>query len=532
METEVANNGSSQQPDLDKVLEKINEISKKSADGDYIFRGEPECYDKVSSNLYRLCCEYLHTEEVYFDIEGLQDNILEEVKTYIGEIVDIDETDNSGVLAELQNFGLDTNLIDFTEDSLIALFFACDDSHEEDGRVILLKDEKESDDYRIVSPRRITPRVESQKSVFVDSPTGFVEPDNLVTIPADLKFPILNYLEKYHRISIATIYNDQHEFIRRSTAREFHIGFAYQREADESKTREKKDRYYKNAIRYYTEAIKLKPNFAIAYNNRGVAYFNTGGFDAAIQDYNNSIRLNPEYAQVYNNRGVAYFNIVDFEAAIEDYNKAIDLNPEKANFYNNRGVAYDGIVDFEAAIEDFSRAIDLDPKDVRFYNGRGAAYRGAGDFEAAIEDYSRAIDLNPEDVRFYKGRGLAYRGAGDFEAAIEDFNKAIDLDPEDALFYSFRGDVYDEIGDFEAAIEDFNKAIDLDPKDARVYRSRGVAWLHLKEWQKAKADLTTAKDMGWNIVARFQKNYESVEEFEAKLGVQVPKDIAALLRRA
>ena len=87
-------------------------------------------------------------------------------------------------------------------------------------------------------------------------------------------------------------------------------------------------------------------------------------------------------------------------------------------------------------------------------------------------------------------------------------------------------------GDFEAAIENFNKAIDLDSEYARFYSNRGEVWLHLKKWRKAKADLTTAKKMGVDIIESFHNDYESVEEFEVKLGVQVPKDIAALLGRA
>ena len=47
METEAENNGSSQQPDLDKVLEKINEIAEKSADGDCIYRDEPDRADSA-----------------------------------------------------------------------------------------------------------------------------------------------------------------------------------------------------------------------------------------------------------------------------------------------------------------------------------------------------------------------------------------------------------------------------------------------------------------------------------------------------
>ena len=41
METQAEYNVSAEQPDLDKILEKIAEIAKASADGDYIYRGEP-----------------------------------------------------------------------------------------------------------------------------------------------------------------------------------------------------------------------------------------------------------------------------------------------------------------------------------------------------------------------------------------------------------------------------------------------------------------------------------------------------------
>ena len=628
METEVENNGSSQQPDLDKVLEKINEIAKESADGDYIYRGEPECYDKVSSSLYR---ESPAMNRTKIGIAYTQQAILEEAKAYIGQTDDIDKTDDIELLTELQHFGGKTNLIDFTADFLIALFFACDGSHEEAGRVILLKDEEESDDYRIASPRRITARVESQKSVFVDSPTGFVEPDNLVTIPADLKFPILDYLNKHHRISIATIYNDLHGFIQRSAHTEFLKALTCQRKASETENREEKLDLYKNAIIHHTEAIKLKSNYYAAYYNRGVAYYDIGKFDAAIddfnklidfphkdasvynvrglayagkkdfeaaiedhskaidldpedasayngrgvayarqsdfgaaiadfneaidlapedasaysnrgnaysdkgeldkaiQDYDRAIELNPELAEAYNNRGNAYSNKGELDKAIQDYRKSIDLDPEDASAYNNRGNAYDDIGDFEAAIADFNEAIDLAPEDARFYYNRGVAYGNIGDFEAAIQDFNKAIDLNPENARVYNGRGVAYGKTGDFEAAIDDFNEAIDLAPEDAGAYNNRGLTYRSKGDFEAAIDDFNEAIDLAPEDAGVYNNRGDAWLHLKEWEKAKTDLTTAKNMGCDIMGSFHNDYESVEDFEAKNEVKVPKDIAVLL---
>src|SRR5215475_12274825 len=41
----------------------------------------------------------------------------------------------------------------------------------------------------------------------------------------------------------------------------------------------------------------------IAYNNRGNAYMAKGEYDRAVQDYGESIKLNPNYARAFNNRG-------------------------------------------------------------------------------------------------------------------------------------------------------------------------------------------------------------------------------------
>ena len=88
---------------------------------------------------------------------------------------------------------------------------------------------------------------------------------------------------------------------------------------------------------------------------------------------------------------------------------------------------------------------------------------------------------------------------------------------------------YYKKGDFERAIADYTKVIELKPDFAEAYCNRGEAWLHLKEWEKAKSDLTTAKDMGRDIITSFHNDYESVADFEQRNGVKLPADIAAML---
>lgn len=332
-------NPSDTQTDLSRVLAKITEIANASATGDYIYRGESKYHNKVSSNLYR---EYKTDIEVEnFDIKVVQEEILKEAKEYTHK------TDEFEILAELQHYGGKTNLIDFTTDYLVALFFACDGNRDKPGRVILLKNQ--SGDYKVVKPSRTIARVGFQKSIFVQAPSGLVDPDIVVCIPADLKGDMLDYLRKHHDISTKTIYNDLQGFIEnrrthKSTYTEFYKGVTYQQRAALVGDRVEKQTWYDKAIVHYTAAIELAPGYAEGYNNRGIAYAGKGEFDKAIQDYNIAIELNPEEAKVYYNRGEAWLHLNEWEKAKADLSTAKDMGFDIfPSFYIDHGT----IVEFE-----------------------------------------------------------------------------------------------------------------------------------------------------------------------------------------
>ena len=365
METQAEDNVSAEQSDIDKVLEKINEIARISATGDYIYRGEPECYEKVSSSLYR---EYeINIEAEKFDITVVQKEILNEAREYTPH------KDVREILTELQHYGGKTNLIDFTTDYLVALFFACDGSPNLPSRIILLG--KESEAYDVLKPPRTIRRAEAQKSIFVQAQQGFVTPDKIVYIPSELKGDILEYLRKHHDISTKTIYNDLHGFIKnrsshKSAYTEFYKGLTCQGRGDSAKNTGESFRWYGHAIMHYTTAIELNPEVANIYYNRGKVYHAKREMDNAIQDYSKVIELNPEAYDVYVNRGNAYSYRGVFDLAMQDYSKAIELNPNNANTYYNRGLAYRKHGFFEKALQDFNKAIELDPEDAEAHQYR------------------------------------------------------------------------------------------------------------------------------------------------------------------
>ena len=409
-----------------KVRSIISEIEEKSADGDYIYRGEPKThkkppyYGKVSSSLWR----ELRLELEHFNIRLIEQEMLKTAKKHTGHpqqnlvadlptvwgisrgkgLVSVDlasvgekypsETEFE-LLTEIQHYGGKTNLIDFTTDYLIALFFACDGRHDKDGRVILQEIEEIKD--MINRPRNPQHRVIAQKSVFVHPAEGFIEPDEkyIVIISANLKQPLLEHLRKYHSVSTETIYNDTYGFIRnqsihRNAYTEFYRGYACQQRGEEATASEKKQKWYEEAVKHHTQAIELNPNLAEAYHNRGAAHEQRSDYQSAIIDFDKAIELDSNYGYSYSARGYVHGRRGDYELAIKDCNRGIELDSKNSFTYSARGEVYYGMGDYERAIEDYTKAIDLNPDDAETYYNRGRAQLRLEEWEKAKSDLTTA----------------------------------------------------------------------------------------------------------------------------------------------
>ena len=182
-------------------------------------------------------------------------------------------------------------------------------------------------------------------------------------------------------------------------------------------------------ILFYSQAIEIDPNYAMAYNNRGNVYYDRDEYGHALKDYNKAIAIKPDYAVALNNRGMAYLMIKDYEKALNDFNRAIELKHDYAYAYNNRGMVYYEKNDNDRAIIDFNKAIKLDRDYVYSYNNRGNAYYGQKNYEAAINDYTKAITIKPDFSFAYCNRGYAYFAKEDYEKALTDYNKALAINP-------------------------------------------------------------------------------------------------------
>ena len=83
----------------------------------------------------------------------------------------------------------------------------------------------------------------------------------------------------------------------------------------------------------YDQAIRLKPDLAEAYYNRGGALTSLGQLEEAVDSYGQAIELKADYAEAHSNRGNALSNLGRLGAAVADHRQAVSIAPQRGSFW-------------------------------------------------------------------------------------------------------------------------------------------------------------------------------------------------------
>jgi tetratricopeptide (TPR) repeat protein len=187
-------------------------------------------------------------------------------------------------------------------------------------------------------------------------------------------------------------------------------------------------------LRCYNEAVRLNPDYAVAFTFRGNARKAKGDLDGAMQDYNEAIRIEPDYLYALTCRGDARKANGDLDGAMRDYDEAIRFKPDYVYALTCRGVVRKAKGDLDRAMRDYDEAIRLEPDSDYALMSRGLAREAKGDLDGAMKDFDEVIRLRPDHAVAFFNRGIAHHKSASssgekpkYKAAIADYQKYLHL---------------------------------------------------------------------------------------------------------
>jgi Flp pilus assembly protein TadD len=141
----------------------------------------------------------------------------------------------------------------------------------------------------------------------------------------------------------------------------------------------------------------------------------------AVEAFDKAIVLCPEYADAWNGRGLALAELGELTDALACYDRAAALQADRPGAYFNRSAALHNLGRDVEALAAADRALALDPGSVPALNNRGNALRALGRLEEALAHYDLAVAGDPQNAQSRFNRAVCRLAAGDFARGWEEY---------------------------------------------------------------------------------------------------------------
>ena len=227
-------------------------------------------------------------------------------------------------------------------------------------------------------------------------------------------------------------------------------------------------RRHMEAVKAFDEAIRIKPDYAEAWYDKGVSLTGLGMYDTTsfavipgevkvvnkelggIESFDEAIRIKPDYAEAWYDKGKVLVLLRRHMEAVKAFDEAIRIKPDYAEAWYDKGVSineawkYTNLsindrLEMGDAIKAFDEAIRIKPD-----------YAEAWYFKGSIQ--LQQISKNPSQQRLY--------------SILKAFDEAIRIKPDYAEAWYDKGMVLVLLRRDDEAVKAFDESSSLNPTGA------------------------------------------------------------------
>ena len=282
------------------------------------------------------------------------------------------------------------------------------------------------------------------------------------------------------------------------------------------------------AVSALESLLESHPDFALAYNDLGVLYYQQGEKDKALNSYEAAARLEPGETTFQKN--LADFYYVEqgrVEDALQMYVKVLENDPEDAETLLILGHICVALHKFEDAEMFYNRLLAVEPWNAEARENLDKLAKRPDPTMAGIsaeEQYEKiqtriesgdgeAVNLlenllltHPQFALAHNDLGVLKYNQGEKEKALSHYEQAARLEPDNLNFQKNLADFYFvESGRVEDALTIYNKVLEVDFGDVEALMSMGLICEALKRPEDARHFYNRVlENEPWNVDARQQ----------------------------
>ena len=268
-----------------------------------------------------------------------------------------------------------------------------------------------------------------------------------------------------------------------------------------------KGRYYWNernkeslerAIKYFEEAIKRDPAFALAYSGLADTYIvlvdhghlpPSVGNPKAKEAATKAIELNNDLAEAHTSLANVLSWEWDWHTAEGEFAKVLRSNPNCATAHHWYSIQLVNLGRLDEAIREFKIAEELDPLSPMIHAYGAIVYLAARQYDMAIRELDKALELDPNFVPAHGNRVDVYLAKSMFEEALAELEQVLPYyQPLTTAGKAEVGSCYARAGRIEEAKRLLRECEEASAhKRAEDMNPQALALIHLKLGDKDRA---------------------------------------------
>ena len=183
------------------------------------------------------------------------------------------------------------------------------------------------------------------------------------------------------------------------------------------------------ATRHLEEAVRIRPDFALALSDLGRLHFLNGDVERAVGFFRAAVEASPALPQAHHNLGTVRLAQRNAEEAEGYFRRALREWPDFAEAHYGLGAALEARNEAAAALEHFRRAVSLKPDFALAHFRLGNLLAKTGAAEASVDHYDAALAAAPDLVPALFNRAAVLARQGQTDRAAHSLEALLALEP-------------------------------------------------------------------------------------------------------